>query len=244
VKILALDIETAPNLAHVWRVFKENVGVEQILESGYVLSWSAKWIGSDDIFFDSINQSSKRKFIRGIHKLLDAADAVIHYNGTRFDIPHLNREFLLAGINPPSPYKQIDLLKTVKKHFSLPTYRLQYVSRVFGLGSKVKHEGHELWIKCMNGEKAAWEKMEEYNKQDVHLLEALYNKLGPWITNHANYSVFSGQLVCPRCGSEHYQSRGHVHTNAGVYNRFQCNTCGHWFRGNKSVAAKEKMLSL
>ena len=43
--------------------------------------------------------------IKGIHKLLDECDAVIHYNGSKFDIPTLNKEFLLHGLHPPAPYK-------------------------------------------------------------------------------------------------------------------------------------------
>ncbi|NIV35232.1 MAG: hypothetical protein GWN58_38990, partial [Anaerolineae bacterium] len=47
--------------------------------------------------------------LEGAWELLDEADAVVHYNGKKFDIPTLNREFVKYGFTPPSPYKQIDL---------------------------------------------------------------------------------------------------------------------------------------
>ena len=106
-KILLLDIETAPNTAHVWGLWQQNVSLNQLMESGYVLCWSAKWLGKDWIYFDSIQNKSTKSMLKGIYKLLDEADAVVHYNGKKFDIPTLNGEFLKCGFKPPSPYKQI-----------------------------------------------------------------------------------------------------------------------------------------
>ncbi len=40
------------------------------------------------------------------------APILSNYNGNRFDIPMLNKEFLEAGMPPPSPAKHIDLLQT------------------------------------------------------------------------------------------------------------------------------------
>ena len=82
---------------------------------------------------------------KGIHGLLNDADAVVHYNGTKFDIPTLNKEFLLHSFNPPSPYKQIDLLRVVRSNFRFPSNKLDYVAQRLNLGKKHEHEGHELW---------------------------------------------------------------------------------------------------
>ena len=102
-KILLLDIESSPNVAHVWGLWQQNVGINQLMESSYVLCWAAKWLDSDEIIFDSVHQSKPKKMLKGIYDLLDDADAVIHYNGTKFDIPTLNKEFLLHNYAPPSP---------------------------------------------------------------------------------------------------------------------------------------------
>ena len=42
-KTLTLDIETAPQVAHVWGLWQQNVGLPQLLESGYVMCFAAKW---------------------------------------------------------------------------------------------------------------------------------------------------------------------------------------------------------
>jgi len=234
-KILLLDIESSPNVAHVWGIWQQNVGLNQLMESSYVLCYAAKWLGEDEMFFDSVHVSKPKKMLKGIHALLDAADAVIHYNGTKFDIPTLNKEFLLHSYAPPSPYKQIDLLRSVRSNFRFPSNKLDYVAQRLGLGKKQEHEGHELWVKCMANDKDAWKRMEKYNVQDVVLLESLYNRLLPWIKNHPNNNLFSESQVCPTCGGSHLQKRGTAISASGTYQRYQCKGCGSWSQGTKAV---------
>jgi hypothetical protein len=233
-KILFLDIETAPNLAHVWGLWDENIPLDRLLESGYILCWSAKWLGDDLVYFDSIQGKSAKKMLKGIHNLLDEADAVVHYNGTRFDIPHLNREFIVNGFTPPAPYKEIDLLTTAKRKFKFPSNKLEYVSKALGVGSKLKHSGYSLWLRVMENDPEAWAEMEEYNIQDVILLEAVYNKMLPWVKFHTNYSLFNntGGTVCPKCGHIHLKKRGFYYTLASKFQRYQCKKCGAWAKDN------------
>jgi DNA polymerase elongation subunit (family B) len=234
-KILLLDIETSPNTAHVWGLWQQNVSINQLMESSYVLCYAAKWLGEKDIYFDSVHQSKPKTMLKGIHALLESADAVIHYNGTKFDIPTLNKEFLLTKLLPPSPYKQIDLLRVVRSNFRFPSNKLDYVSQRLGLGKKHAHEGHELWVKCMNGDKDAWKRMEDYNIQDVVLLESLYDNLLPWIKNAPNRNLYQDITGCPTCGSHHLQKRGTAVSTTGTYQRYQCKDCGSWSQGTKSL---------
>ena len=234
-KILHLDIESSPNTAHVWGLWQQNVSINQLMESSYVLCYAAKWEGEEDLFFDSVHQSKPKAMLKGIHGLLDSADAVVHYNGTKFDIPTLNKEFILHGFNPPSPYKQVDLLRVVRSNFRFPSNKLDYVAQRLGLVSKHEHEGHALWVKCMNGDKDTWKRMEEYNIQDVVLLESLYHKLLPWIKTHPNRNLFTDDVVCPTCGSNHLQKRGTAISTTGTYQRYQCKGCGSWSQGTKST---------
>ena len=234
-KILYLDIETSPNLAHVWGIWQQNIGINQIMDSSYVLCWSAKWAGSKDIIFDSVHNNIPEEMLKSIHKLLDEADAVVHFNGTKFDIPTLNKEFLIYGMTPPSPYKQIDLLRVARNQFKFPSNKLNYITQALGIGKKTEHVGHELWIGCMNHEGRAWKTMEKYNKNDVVLLEELYKRLKPWIRGHANYNLYTDVgLVCPNCGSEKHHKRGVYYTNLSSYQRHVCTKCGTWFRSNKA----------
>lgn len=230
-KRLLLDCETAPNLAAVWGMFKQNVSLDMLIESGYTLCWAAKWYGEDHVYFDSVYRNTPEQMVRNVHALLDEADAVIHYNGRKFDIPTINKEFLQYGLRPPSPYKQIDLLETARKKFRFTSNKLDYVAKFLGIGAKQKHRGYELWRGCMNGDDDCWKEMEEYNIQDTILLESLYDRLLPWIDRHPNLSVYDlGEAKCTHCGSTHLQRRGYAHTSIGIYQRWQCNDCGSWLR--------------
>jgi DNA polymerase elongation subunit (family B)/predicted RNA-binding Zn-ribbon protein involved in translation (DUF1610 family) len=239
-RILLLDIETSPNTVHCWGLFQQNVGINQILESSEVMCWAAKWHDEKEVMFMSNYDNSHTKMISVMHSLLDDADVVVHYNGKKFDMPTLNKEFLLHGYAPPSPYKQIDLLRVVRSQFKFPSNKLDYVAQRLGLGKKTKHEGHELWIKCMNKDPLAWKKMERYNKQDVVLLEKLYTSLLPWIKSHPNHNLYNDlEHSCPNCGSNKLHRRGNARTIGGVYQRFQCTDCGSWSQGTKSIKTVE-----
>ena len=55
-KILLLDIETAPNTVYTWGLFKQNIAINQIESPGYILCWAAKWLGNEQMYFSSIRK--------------------------------------------------------------------------------------------------------------------------------------------------------------------------------------------
>lgn len=129
-------------------------------------------------------------------------------------------------------------MRVVKRVFRFESNRLDYVCQALGLGAKEKHEGFELWVKCMEGDPSAWKRMERYNRGDVKLLQRLYNTLRPWIEKHPNVGAYRDVACCPKCGSEKFQSRGYAVASTRKYRRYQCNGCGGWFRGNTSASPK------
>jgi predicted RNA-binding Zn-ribbon protein involved in translation (DUF1610 family) len=221
--------------ALVWGLWDQNISPNHIIDSSNMLCYAAKWYGDETVVFDSVHNSKTKKMLKGLHGLLTDADVVVHYNGNKFDMPTINKEFVLNSFSPPSPYKQIDLLRVVRSNFRFPSNKLDYVSQRLGLGEKVQHEGMSLWTKCMKGDSDAWERMQEYNIQDVVLLESLYNKLLPWIKTHPNRNLHSESAVCPTCGSSAIQKRGQAISLSGSYQRYQCRDCGSWSQGVKSL---------
>jgi DNA polymerase elongation subunit (family B) len=237
-RLLTIDIETRPNLAWVWGLWNQNVGANQIAESTEMICFSAKWVGKHKVHFYSVHHHGKDEMLKALWSLLDEADAVIHYNGRSFDIPHINREFLEAEMNPPSPYRQIDLLRAVKRKFRFPSNKLEYVAESLDIGAKLKHEGFDLWRRCMAGEDSAWKLMRQYNINDVALTELLYERIRPWIPNIPSHAAFSQEKVCPACGSKKFQMRGFAYTQQSRYRRYQCQNCGKWFRGTKGTSVE------
>ena len=233
-KILLLDIETSPVIAHVWGLWQQNVGLSQIVKSGEVLCWAAKWVGESEVYFAKKHHSTTKKMLVKLHKLLDVADAVVTYNGSKFDLPILNGEFAKLGLHPPAPAKSIDLLSVVKSKFRFPSNKLAYVAPALGVGNKMGNSGHELWVKCMAGDEDAWREMESYNIQDTILLEGLFEKLRPWIKGIVAPST-AGELSCRSCGGKHLHSRGFAVTSVSKFQRYQCQDCGSWGRSGLNL---------
>ena len=100
------------------------------------------------------------------------------------------------------------------------------------VGKKVNTGGFELWLKCMQGDKRAWNKMKEYNKGDVVLLEKIADKLIPWANNTPTNEY---GITCPACSSEHVQMRGWYVNRVFKSRRYQCQNCGRWSLSNKRI---------
>lgn len=225
-----LDIETKPTVAYVWRAWDENISPEQVIDRGGLLCFAAKWLGAKETIFLSEWQDGRMAMIEAIHGLLSEAEAVVTYNGDKFDLAKLQGEFLLAGLPPPAPVTSIDVLKTIKK-LGLFMNRLAYVGPLLGVGGKLTHEGFGLWAKVNQGDEKAQKTMRKYNIKDVKVLEALYLKVRPYIKNHPHLG--EGKHECGACGSNKTQRRGFRRTKYFRIQRIQCNSCGSWSEGSR-----------
>jgi len=239
-KLLMLDIETAPHKVYAWGLWDQNIALNQIVEPGYTLCWASKWYGKKTVFFDAVWKSGPEGMVQTIHDQISEADAVIHYNGTKFDMPTLNGEFLKHGLTPPPPYYQIDLLQTARRQFKLASNKLDYVAQYLGVGGKVNHKGMELWHECMQGCPKAQKHMERYNRQDTILLQGVYERLLPWIKNHPSVALHDGEQspACTNCGSTNVKKNGRRTNRTQVYQQYSCNDCGTWMRGRQNITPK------
>jgi uncharacterized protein YprB with RNaseH-like and TPR domain len=238
VKLLGLDIETAPAIAYVWRLHDENIGLDQLIQPSRVLCWSAKWFGEKGTMYADERKGAK-KMLQGIRELLAEADAVVTYNGDSFDLAKLNGEFVYHRIDPAPPVASIDLFKTVR-NLGYISGKLAFVGPHLKIGEKIKNEGFALWASCMKGDKEAWRKMEKYNRQDTAMLEGLYEVLRPYIKNHPHMGgpkQTRAPITCPVCQSEKTVLRGTRRTKVSVIARVQCLSCGSWSDGPRSRAA-------
>lgn len=247
-KILLIDIETAPIEAFVWQLFDQNVGLEEIIKDWSVLSFCAKWMGKDEVIYQDTSLEkdprNDKNIIKTVHSLLDEADIVITQNGVRFDLPKLNARFLAHGLTPPSSYRNIDTLKIAKKNFAFTSNKLEYMTKTFNVTfKKLNHKlypGFSLWKACLAGDKKAWAEMKEYNVHDVLALEELYHKLAPF-DRTINFNVYSEDFInrCS-CGSTSFKPKGYHYTNRGKYKKYQCEICGKEHRETVNQLSKEK----
>jgi len=233
-KVLILDIETAPIRAYVWSIWNVNVGINQIQSDWFCLTWAAKWLFEDKVYSaklkpEEVKNENDKRIIEGIWKLINEADIVIAHNGEKFDIPKLNTRFIINGLQPPLPYQQIDTLKHIRRQFGFTSNKLDYVNKLLNLERK-KETNFELWEKCMKGDVKALKEMEDYNIQDVRILEETYLLIRAWIKPHPNMGLFildEKEERCPSCGANEMKDMGKLYyTSANAYELRKCSNCG------------------
>lgn len=237
-KILVLDIETSPAKAYIWRMYDENIGLDQLIEPGRIIMVGAKWVGERGGYQYDEQADGPVKMLRATHALLSEADAVVTYNGDKFDLAWLNGEFVRYRLPPLPPVTSIDLLKTIRR-FRLQSNKLAFVGPFLEVGKKIDAGGFKLWADCLAGNKRAWAKMRTYNKGDVTLTEAAYLRLRPYIANHPHLGEPAKKgrddYQCGRCGkvTRKYHHRGYYRTLTTRTPRIQCQECGGWGRGKR-----------
>ena len=239
-KILVLDIETSPHHGIFWSLYDKPYSPDKIDSQGFMLSYSAKWVGERGYFTKRYDSGSE--FFDTLHELMNKADAIITYNGDKFDLTHINREFLAHGYPPVRPCASIDLYKFVKTTFYLPSYRLDYVAQYFLGDNKAETGGLQLWRDVENGDERAWSKFLRYNKKDVTLTEELYLLFRPWMRNHpyvgpVDESVFRDSEEdygrCPVCQSPRLTLQRPRRTRCFAIRLVRCGDCGHYFDGKR-----------
>lgn len=250
-KVLLLDIETAPTLAYVWKLWKENVGQEQILGRGYIMSCTIKFLDSDEVIYLENRTKNDYKIVRTIMEYLDIADYVIAHNAKKFDVPFIKARAIVNNIPPCSPFKVIDTLEIARKEFLFSSNSLAALATELKCTPKRKHtkfSGFSLWAACLEGNEEAWKEMEEYNKQDVLTLQEVYLKLRSWYEKHPNVTVedeLEPVFRCSKCGSDDVHLRGYYFTNSGKYHKYVCRECGGWSRErytSNSLEQRKKIL--
>lgn len=252
-KVLVVDIETSSLVVHTFGLFDQNIGLNQIEEDWHLLSFSAKWLGSDKVIY---HDQSKQKDVRDdrhlcniLWDLLDEADIVVGQNSKKFDTKRINARFAINKTKkntPPSSYRHIDTLIEARKHFSFTSNKLEYLLDKLCPGfKKYKSKdfvGFDLWKECIKGNPKAWKEMKLYNCNDVIGTEQLLHALTPWIK--FNMNTYYGESVC-LCGSKDVVKNGHLHTEGGKYQRYRCTGCGKESRdGINLLLTKEHRHSL
>ena len=224
-RILVIDIETSPNVAYAWGLWDQNISTSQLIEPSRVLCFAAKWMGVRKVMFHG-EREGRSEMVRAAWDLLDEADIVVGYNHIRFDIPHLNREFILAGLPPPSPSMNIDLLRVNRQRFKFASNKLGYVTEVLGLETKLETGGQSLWNGVLAGDEKSWKTFIRYNKQDVIITEQLFGILAPWI-NGPHQGLWYGNLKgCHACQSTALMPQGFLYAKAIAYPKMRCADCG------------------
>jgi len=241
-RILLIDIETAPSLVYVFSFFKTYVSPDQVVEPPRMLCFSWRFLDEKKTQFISEYWNTHEEMVLKLHEILSAADVVVGFNSVSFDEKWCRTEMKLAGLTPPSPYKSVDLYQQSKR-FNLPSHKLAYVSsRLIPAGGKGETGGFGTWVGCMNGDEKSWRLMKRYNLRDVDIMIPVFSEMRPWMTSLPNMNLYEpdafGNDKCRACGGLNLEKRGFAFTTQGRFQRYQCKEagCGAWSRSTHRLA--------
>lgn len=250
-KILFLDVESTPDVAVTFKRFKANMSQEHILQEGGWLLSIAYAFNEGEVISSSLTPSQAcanddSQLVAELWCAIEEADMIVAHNLDRFDMPLFKARCVINGFAPPKRVKQIDTLKLAKQ-MKFQSNRLDSLGYVLGEGSKIKHSGIDLWVKCMEGDLTSLQAMEEYNRQDVVLLRNVYHRLKAFDNNHPNAALYTegDEVACRVCGSHDVRATANqIQAGSSLFSEVICNDCGARSRLRQGNTSKDKRKSL
>jgi RNase_H superfamily len=253
-RIATLDIETAPITAYVWGLFKQNVGLNQIITDWSILSFSYKWLHSKKVHYSDVSGQEDLRddsnLLDELWQVLDDADIIVAQNGRQFDVKKINARFLEAGFEPPSPYRIVDTLEMAKQIAKFTSNKQDWLSQLLTDQPKEHHNefpGMTLWTECLAGNMRAWAVMKKYNKRDITGCESMYLAMRPFYQGHPNVAAYYADDArrCPKCGTaDMIEQEKPALTDVGRYTQYKCGGCGGFSRSRYTQNSIEKRQAL
>lgn len=232
-KRLFFDIETSPNIVFSWNVGRDiSLDYSNILKERAVICICYKYEGDKTVHALTWNKGDDKQMLEQFAKIINQADEVIGHNSDSFDIKWIRARCILHGISIIPDISSLDTLKIARNKFRFNSNKLDYLAQYFGFGSKIA-TGFGLWKDIvLDNDPVAMAKMVKYCKNDVILLEKIFQKLNPYILPKTNKAILTQNtsLVCPECLSPNVISNGLRYSSTGTPKyRFQCKGCNKYF---------------
>lgn len=174
--------------------------------------------------------------VKDAYEVLKDADVLVTHNGKRFDWKFFQTRLLVHKLPPLPKIIHIDTCSEAKKHLFPLNNRLNTLARILTSVEKKENGGWPLWVKVSEREIKAQKLMTQYCKQDVVVLEHVFNEMRPLIKGLPNANMFSDTCdLCPNCGSPKMQKRGESVNKQRRLQRYQCQDCGSWSSEGKKT---------
>jgi uncharacterized protein YprB with RNaseH-like and TPR domain len=234
-KILVFDLEVSTKIVHTYQMYDVNHSPDHVIQDFYILSFAAKWIGSDEVIYMDIRNARPKNndlsLLKKLHALIDEADFVVGHNMGRFDLPTIKSRFIMNDLPPVRDVPVIDTLRIARKHFKFTSNKLSELAKYLKCkNEKDSHSefpGISLFTEAMKGNKRAFESMEHYCKMDVVVTEQIFHKLAPW-EKTINFQSFYQEAVCS-CGNKQFYKNGLKYQRSGIFQIWRCSVCQKTF---------------
>lgn len=245
IKRLIMDLETSPNVVYSWRTgYNLNIGHDNMIQERAIICICYKWEGEEKVHSLTWDKDhcDKAMLLR-FKPVMDAADEVVAHNGDRFDVKWFRTRCLFHNIPCQPKFVTDDTLKSAKGKFYFNSNRLDYIAQFLKVGKKTETGGFQLWKDVLSGKKSALKQMVDYCKNDVAILEAVWQKLSTYTEPKIHAGVQTGGYKhhCPRCGGPNTKRNRKTTTALGTPKvQMICTSkgCGSYFTLTESVYMK------
>lgn len=229
IKRLIWDIETSPNIGFFWKSgFKLFVPPSNIIREKAIICICYKWEGQKAVHSLTWDEGDDRQMIEDFAPIMEQADELVAHNGDRFDLKWFNAQCLRHNVVPPLQPKTIDTLVIARRRFYLNSNRLDYLAHLL-LGYGKIHTDFDLWRDIViDNDLAALRKMVTYCKEDVRIVELIYEKLSGYHEPKSHAGVMAGlpKWTCAHCASRDVRRKKRRVTARGtVQHSMVCNDC-------------------
>jgi len=243
--ILIADIETSLMTVYTHYIGnKVSISHKQIKEHSKIISISWKWFkgkGVDALHWKESNHDDTQ-MLKEFNKVARGADAIVAHNGANFDIKELRGAIAIRGLADSwCETPCIDTLSDYRRMFRFKSNRLDAIAAHIGVARKSPMEMQD-WIDVENNVPGALAKMIKYNKQDVVVLEQVYEWLEPYVVPTARTRALKCRNVklihpkCDECGSTHVVKYGLYYTTG--FQKYLCKSCNHILVPDKDKGRK------
>lgn len=238
---LFFDIETSPMLVFAWGLGKQDIDYKRIYKERQVLCIGYAFddgpvqiitLDYDKYDLHVRDNDADLGLVQQFSAIVEQADRVIGHNAKRFDVSVL-RSRLIKHRLPDFVPLLVDDTYQQTKGIGFASHKLDYMTGFLGIEQKREHP-YELWLEVVSHVPGALDKMKEYCVGDVDINRQMYRRLSPYVKSSLNMAAWSGQQVCPHCGSNSLVVRKYRYTLSGRYPQYKCGNCGKYSSSGKN----------
>lgn len=245
---LIYDIETSPCQGWFWTSGKQVVTANQIREAGKIICISYRFKHWDEGRVERLtwdkNQNDK-DMVLAFQKIAEEADVIVGHNGDAFDQKWINTRLAYHKAPGTISHKTSeDTLKQCRQKFRLPSFKLDFLCKYFGIKGKLSTSS-SLWEDVVfNNDREALEYMSAYCDNDVLILSELDDRIYDYVGHKINVSTFTGTRdICPRCGDSDRRKRGYTYTAQAKKQMWECLGCHHRYPDTVNLLAGQGKFS-
>jgi uncharacterized protein YprB with RNaseH-like and TPR domain len=242
IKVLFFDIETSP--MQVWTHYignKVSIQHNQIEKESKVITIQYMFEGDKTPKYlqwdwDGKNGGDDKSMLEEFSHILNSATIAITQNGNAFDLKVLRWRLNLLNLTAVNHITMLDTLTLSRQSFRAPSHRLDFRSRLYGLGGKDKMEFQD-WVDIVKGDRKKLDKMIKYGLKDVTDLRSIFWKELPYYTKlpiSLACLVKENRDHCPRCADRHQKKFNVYPTKIDNKDVMECGNCNHHWKKTRS----------